>query len=69
MERVARQAITPRRGVMIEEPPLEYSGPVCSDCLSYKPYRCLVSRLFTTPTARYAGHGCPDFKPLSEKCM
>lgn len=64
VERETQQAIHSERGVMIEEPPLEYSGPVCSDCLNYEPYRCLVSGLFTTPTARYAGHGCPDFQAL-----
>ena len=67
VEGAARQAIPPGRGVMIEEPPLEYSGPICSDCIHWQALKCEKHPdwIVVTPTARYA-RNCEYFAPKRE---
>jgi hypothetical protein len=67
VEGAARQAIPPGRGVMIEEPPLDYSGPVCSDCVHWHALKCgqHPDWIVVTPTARYA-RNCEYFAPKKE---
>jgi DNA-binding transcriptional ArsR family regulator len=59
MEGVARQAIPPGASPVAKvtgEPPLDYSGPVCSDCVHWHALKCEKHPdwIVVTPTARYA---------------
>jgi len=66
MERVARQAI-PSGARVMEEPPLEYSGPVCSDCVHWHALKCgqHPDWIVVTPTARYP-RNCEYFAAKKE---
>jgi hypothetical protein len=64
MEGEAQHPVTPGP---TEEPPLEYSGPVCSDCVHWHALKCEKHPdwIVVTPTARYP-RNCEYFVPKGE---
>jgi DNA-binding transcriptional regulator YhcF (GntR family) len=66
VEGAARQAI-PSGARVMEEPPLEYSGPVCEDCIHWRALKCgkHPDWIVVTPTARYP-RNCEYFVPKRE---
>jgi len=70
VERVAQQAIPPEASPVAKvtgEPPLEYSGPICEDCIHWHALKCgkHPDWIVVTPTARYA-RSCEYFAPKKE---
>jgi hypothetical protein len=64
VERETQHPVTPGP---TEEPPLEYSGPVCSDCVHWHALKCEKHPdwIVVTPTARYP-RNCEYFTPKKE---
>jgi hypothetical protein len=70
VERVTQQAIPPEASPVAKvtgEPPLEYSGPICEDCIHWHALKCgkHPDWIVVTPTARYA-RSCEYFAPKKE---
>jgi len=70
VEGVARQAISPGASPVAKvtgEPPLEYSEPICEECIHWAALKCTKHPdwIVVTPTARYA-RNCEYFAPKKE---